>query len=218
MFLFRLLTVITLIKFVPRCQADFNVNLKTNVALYWVRLHREFHSSKKLTRSQGQGASQNRLSYFCSQTTIDIIPIAFVDIFPAQGNGFPGTNFGNQCWGRPYVYAGPGNNPSLNQLQSECPQVGADIPICQSTYGKKIILSLGGGTDGYQLSGAANGVAFADFLWGAFGPQTQSWLNQGMPRPFDEPNNAVVEVDGFDFDIELPSPGKNHIRNYIVKF
>ena len=54
-----------------------------------------------------------------------------------------------------------------------------------------------------------------DFLWGAFGPQTQSWLNQGMPRPFDEPNNAAVEVDGFDFDIEVPSPGKNQIRREI---
>jgi chitinase len=113
------------------------------------------------------------------------------------------------------VYAGPGNNPSLNQLQSQCPQVGADIPICQITYGKKIILSLGGGTGGYQLSGAANGVAFADFLWGAFGPQTQSWLNQGMPRPFDEPNNAAVEVDGFDFDIEVISPGKNQTREEV---
>src|SRR5271166_5787235 len=126
---------------------------------------------------QGQGAGQQGLAHFCSQTTVDIIPLAFVNIFPAQGNGFPGTNFGNQCWGPPYVYAGPGDNPSLNQLQSECPQVGADIPVCQSTYGKKIILSLGGGTDGYQLSGTANGVAFADFLWGAFGPQTQLWLN-----------------------------------------
>jgi chitinase len=110
------------------------------------------------------------------------------------------------------VYAGPGNNPSLNQLQSECPQVGADIPVCQSTYGKKIILSLGGGSDGYQLSGTANGVSFADLLWGTFGPQTQLWLNQGMPRPFDGPSNAAVEVDGFDFDIEVASLGKNQIR------
>jgi chitinase len=105
------------------------------------------------------------------------------------------------------VYAGPGNDPALNQLQSECPNLVADIPVCQSQYNKKIILSLGGGLENYGLTGAANGTAFADFLWGAFGPQTKEWLAQGLPRPFDGPNNQSVEVDGFDFDIEFPSSG-----------
>lgn len=82
-----------------------------------------------------------------------------------------------------------------------------DIPICQSLYSKKIVLSLGGASRTYQLSGAAEGIAFADFIWGAFGPQTQAWLDQGLPRPFDGPGNQAVEVDGFDFDIEIPSPG-----------
>jgi chitinase len=85
----------------------------------------------------------------------------------------------------------------------------ADIPVCQKIYGKKIILSLGGGAGGYQLTGAANGEAFAHFIWGAFGPQTQDWLDKGLPRPFDGPHNSSVEVDGFDFDIEIQSPGKN---------
>lgn len=84
----------------------------------------------------------------------------------------------------------------------------ADIPICQSVYGKKIVLSLGGGGGGYQLTGATDGEAFADFLWGAFGPQTQDWLDQSLPRPFDGPNNSSVEVDGFDFDIEIQSLGE----------
>ena len=75
-----------------------------------------------------------------------MIPLAFVDIFPAQENGYPGTNFGNQCWGGSYAYKGPGNDLALNQLQSECPQPVADIPVCQTGYGKKILLSLGGGT------------------------------------------------------------------------
>lgn len=143
---------------------------------------------------------------------MDIIPLAFVDIFPEQGNGFPGTNFGNQCWGGSYVYKGPGNDSALNQLQSECPQLVADIPVCQTVYGKKILLSLGGGTTGYQLTGIENGKAFADFLWGAFGPQTQEWLDSGFPRPFDGPNNQSVEVDGFDFDIEVPSAGKKIVN------
>ncbi len=125
-------------------------------------------------------------------------------VFPAQGNGFPGTNFGNQCQGG--VYPGPGNNPSANQLQSQCPQLVADIPVCQSTYGKKIILSLGGATGTYQLTGASAGTAFADFLWGAFGPYNATWVAKGLPRPFDGLNKGV-EVDGFDFDIEYASSG-----------
>lgn len=79
--------------------------------------------------------------------------------------------------------------------------------VCQSTFGKKIILSLGGASSTYQLTGAAEGTAFADFLWGAFGPQTASWISSGLPRPFDGPNNLAVEVDGFDFDIEYAPTG-----------
>jgi chitinase len=94
----------------------------------------------------------------------------------------------------------------------------ADIPVCQSTYGKKIILSLGGASNTYQLTGAAAGVAFADFLWGAFGPQTAAWLAAKSPRPFDGPQGQAVEVDGFDFDIELPSSGKSDSQSMIIKY
>ncbi|KAK9364433.1 glycoside hydrolase superfamily [Lipomyces kononenkoae] len=183
-----LVTVFVFIYLVEFCSASYDSAAKTNVALYW-----------------GQGAGQQRLLHFCQRSTVDIIIIGFVDIFPAQGNGYPGTNFGNQCWGGKYVYPGPGNSPPHNQLQSECPQLVADIPVCQSTYGKKIILSLGGSKAGYQLTGVADGQAFADFLWGAFGRQTAAWLAAGKPRPFDGPNNQAVVVDGFDFDVEIPS-------------
>jgi chitinase len=69
--------------------------------------------------------------------------------------------------------------------------------------GKKIILSLGGGTSTYQLNSVADGIYLADFLWGAFGPQNQAWINAGKPRPF----GAATSVDGFDFDIEYTSSG-----------
>ena len=199
-------TILQIFILIQKCQAILNLNAKSNVALYWV-CHLSFFSVLISHFPQGQGSGQQRLSYFCAQSAVDIIPIAFLDVFPAQGNGYPGTNFGNQCWGAPYVYAGPGNNPSLNQLQSQCPNLAADIPVCQTTYSKKIILSLGGSSQTYQLSGAAAGVAFADFLWGAFGPRNATWIADGQPRPFDGPNAESVEVDGFDFDIEIPSPG-----------
>jgi chitinase len=105
------------------------------------------------------------------------------------------------------VYPGPGPVPSKDQLQSDCPNLIADIPACQSIYKKKIVLSLGGATNTYQLNGTAEGVAFADFLWGAFGPWTEDWVQKRLPRPFDGKGNATVEVDGFDFDIEHPSKG-----------
>ncbi|KAH7327148.1 glycoside hydrolase superfamily, partial [Rhexocercosporidium sp. MPI-PUGE-AT-0058] len=67
--------------------ATYDQSSKTNLALYW-----------------GQGGGQQRLQYFCEQSTVDVIPIGFIHIFPQQGNGFPGSNFANQCWGGTYVY------------------------------------------------------------------------------------------------------------------
>lgn len=108
------------------------------------------------------------------------------------------------------MYPGPGYNGVVNHgadsLQSSCPSLNTDIPICQAN-GKKILLSLGGGLGSYQLTGVTDGEYFADFLWGAFGPRTSSWVAQGKPRPFDGANGQSVEVDGFDFDIEYPSTG-----------
>lgn len=37
------------------------------------------------------------------------------------------------------------------------------------------MLSLGGDSKDYQLTGAAAGIQFADFLWGAYGPLTSAW-------------------------------------------
>ena len=84
-----------------------------------------------------------------------------------------------------------------------------DIQYCQSK-GKKILLSLGGGPDTYHLSGKVDGEAFADFLWGAYGPNTTAWTG---PRPFDPlpgtPGEGIATiVDGYDFDIEHPDTGK----------
>lgn len=69
-----------------------------------------------------------------------------------------------------------------------------------------MLLSVGGKAGTYQLTGVAAGIQFADFLWGAFGPRTSSWVANNSPRPFDIYNEGVfseaVVFDGFDFDIE----------------
>jgi hypothetical protein len=147
-----------------------------------------------------------------------------MNAFPAQGNGLPGFVAGDYgCWGPegyPY-YQGPGydgdNDPENNLLPSRCPNIQQDIPLCQQ-LGKKILLSLGGGSGNYQLTGAADGVAFAEFLWGAYGPYNQSWIDLNPAtniRPFDRglyntstSTDYQIDIDGFDFDIELAPTGK----------
>lgn len=77
----------------------------------------------------------------------------------------------------------------------------------------KILLSLGGGTNRYQLSKGAR--VFALQLWGMFGPK-QEGLGDDYPRPFDPLSWQNVDglmpptvVDGFDLDIEHASDDKD---------
>ncbi|CAD6447793.1 824d4a98-b746-4938-b69c-10f529638d96 [Sclerotinia trifoliorum] len=177
--------------------ALYDASSPANLALYW-----------------GSGPSQTNLSYYCEQSTIDIIPLAFMNVFPAQGDGYPAENFGNACYGQPIFTPGPGYpledvDTSKDQLYVQCPGIQEGIPYCQS-LGKKILLSLGGASNTYQLTGVADGEYFADFLWGSYGPFKQSWLDNGGIRPMDggyygtDPN-IHIDIDGFDFDIEIAS-------------
>ncbi|KAJ8058552.1 hypothetical protein OCU04_012731 [Sclerotinia nivalis] len=175
--------------------ALYDASSPANLALYW-----------------GSGPSQTNLSYYCEQSTIDIIPLAFMNVFPAQGDGYPAENFGNACYGQPIFTPGPGYplgdvDTSKDQLYVQCPGIQEGIPYCQS-LGKKILLSLGGASNTYQLTGVADGEYFADFLWGSYGPFKQSWLDNGGIRPMDggyygTNPNIHIDIDGFDFDIEI---------------
>ncbi|KAJ5689350.1 hypothetical protein N7462_003742 [Penicillium macrosclerotiorum] len=146
-----------------------NADLKTNVAVYY-----------------GQGAYQPRLSHFCEETSLDIINLGFINVFPESVGGYPGSNFGNQCDGN--VYAG-------TQLLSGCHQIWEDIPVCKA-LGKTIMLSLGGETAYQKLEDELTAIWFADFLWYSFGPENPNYTDV-YPRPFLDNS-----VDGFDFDIE----------------
>ncbi|TGO40934.1 hypothetical protein BHYA_0029g00440 [Botrytis hyacinthi] len=181
--------------FIAPAAALYDASSPANVALYW-----------------GSGPSQTNLSYYCEQSTVDIIPLAFMNVFPAQGDGYPAENFGNACYGKPIFTPGPGYplgdvDTSKDQLYVQCPGIQEGIPYCQS-LGKKILLSLGGASNTYQLTGAADGEYFADFLWGSYGPFKQSWVDAGGIRPMDggyygtDPS-VHIDIDGFDFDIEF---------------
>ncbi|KAL1864327.1 Chitinase 2 [Diaporthe australafricana] len=177
--------------YVALVSAQFNINGKTNNVVYY-----------------GQGPDQLGLLHYCQQPEIDAIALSFVYLFPAQANGYPGTNYGNQCSGA--VYPGPGYNGLLNSsadaLQASCPQLAADIVTCQRTYQKKVFLALGGQEGDYDISGATDGVRFANMLFGMFGPRNRIWVKAGLPRPLDVPGDTSGSpVDGYTLDIEHPA-------------
>ncbi|KAI6353100.1 hypothetical protein MCOR25_009182 [Pyricularia grisea] len=185
----NILTGALLAYFTLASAARFNPNFKTNTVVYY-----------------GQGPDQKDLMTYCREPAIDVIVLSFVHLFPQQANGLPGTNFGNQCGGS--VYPGPGPNPSLDSLQANCPRLVPQIEQCQRIFRKKMLLSLGGGVAGYQLTGAEAGRAFADQLWAMFGPRLPAVDGDddsaaALPRPFDA-GSRVVDLDGFDLDIEFP--------------
>ncbi|KAL8393284.1 hypothetical protein RB595_003171 [Gaeumannomyces hyphopodioides] len=157
---------------------SFSFAAKTNVVVYY-----------------GQGPNQKDLLQYCKESSIDVIVLSFIHLFPAQANGLPGSNFGNQCRGA--VYRGPGRDRRKDALQADCPRLRSQLAACQGRHGKKLLLSLGGGTAGYQLTGAAAGRALADQLWALFGPPGDPASR--LPRPF-----GAADLDGFDLDIEHP--------------
>ncbi|KAI6782540.1 uncharacterized protein J7T54_003551 [Emericellopsis cladophorae] len=138
-----------------------------------------------------------RLADYCD-TGVEYVSLAFVNVAPEHGNGYPGTNFAGHCGGG--VYTAPNGEPS--DLLSECQILKEDIPKCKEK-GVTILLSIGGvfneDTSNYEVSSVENGVDFADFLYGAFGPYNPDWEG---PRPFDLDEDNHTSVDGFDLDIE----------------
>jgi chitinase len=139
--------------------------------------------------------------------------VAFIEPFPQQNGGLPGEGFGNQCWGTP-TYAG-----SDGTLPVNCPLLQDDLPYCQKVMNKKIILSVGGGTATYQLTGKQAGIDFATMLWQMYGPYNSTYVDGGGIRPLDRSSNNTdtspfyqIDIDGFDFDIEVASTGKEFFR------
>ncbi|OJD30071.1 glycoside hydrolase family 18 protein [Diplodia corticola] len=162
-------------------QAGFDNTSSSNVAVYWGQ------------NSYGQSSgnlTQQRLAYYCNNTDIDIIPLAFMTAI-SDSTGHPQLNFANQ-----------GDKCStFNGTQLlNCPELATDIPLCQQTYNKTILLSIGGATyteGGFATADAA--VTAADMIWAAFGPPPTNTTNTTTTtlRPF-----GAAQVDGFDFDFE----------------
>ncbi|GAQ43847.1 hypothetical protein AtubIFM56815_008245 [Aspergillus tubingensis] len=168
--------------------AKLDLSSSNNVVVYW---------GQNSYAGTGSLAQQN-LGYYCDDSNIDVIVLAFVMNVNGPG-GAPAYDFSltsKNCT----LFEGT-NLPN-------CPQIGADITTCQKK-GKTIILSIGGATyseGGFQSQSAAQ--SGADLIWQTFGPQQS---NSTAHRPF---GNA--SVDGFDFDFEATvnnmAPFANRLR------
>ncbi|KUI56008.1 Endochitinase A [Cytospora mali] len=169
-------------------------------------------SSVNVYWGQNGGGS---LATACQDSSIEFITLGFVNISPENGgsSGYPGTNFGAHCWAEWYDVDGVATN-----LLSECPSLTPGIAVCQQ-LGKKVLISIGGVYDiigdNYRVSSWENGVAFAEFMWGAFGPRDADWVEAGKPRPFDD-GTTYNAVDGYDFDIESSLAGDDGYAGMIT--
>ncbi|EKM48757.1 glycoside hydrolase family 18 protein [Phanerochaete carnosa HHB-10118-sp] len=167
----RTLACLFLLGFLTRVMT-FDITRKDNLAVYW---------------GQDGAGSQQRLSFYCQDDTIDTIPLAFLYIFQGTG-GDPVIDFSNICsqWDDP-VFSGT----ALANCQSA---MEADIKLCQSK-GKAITLSLGGATGQVGFSSDLQAQSFATQVWNLFLGGSSS------TRPF-----GTAILDGLDLDIESGTP------------
>ncbi|GJE89922.1 glycoside hydrolase family 18 protein [Phanerochaete sordida] len=151
---------------------SFDITRKDNLAIYW---------------GQDGANSQQRLSFYCQDDTVDTIPLAFLYIFRGTG-GDPVIDFANTCnqWDDSVF---PGTALANCQAAME-----ADIKTCQSK-GKAITLSLGGATGQIGFSSDSQAQQFATQIWNLFLGGSSS------TRPF-----GTAVLDGIDLDIESGTP------------
>ncbi|KJR84901.1 chitinase [Sporothrix schenckii 1099-18] len=171
-----LAVLVALSCFATTVAGSFSSSGADNIAIYWGQ---NSHGA-----ATGTSNAQQRLSFYCSNAQVDIIPLAFLNVISS-----PSVNFAN---------AGDNCTAFSGSTLLGCSQLEEDIQTCQSKYGKTIMLSVGGATyteGGFRSSIAATSAA--DNIWAMFGP-VQS--NGTVNRPFGK---AVV--DGFDFDFESSS-------------
>ncbi|KAM0931692.1 hypothetical protein ACQ4PT_000157 [Festuca glaucescens] len=125
----------------------------------------------------GQNASEGTLSDTCGTGLYAYVNLAFLSTFGA--GRAPVIDLSGHC-----------DAPS-----GSCATLAADIASCQSA-GVKVLLSMGGGALGYNLSSPSDAQEVAAYLWDNFLGGTGA----APPRPLGD---AVL--DGIDFDLEAPS-------------
>ncbi|KAJ8089048.1 Chitinase 2 [Marasmius tenuissimus] len=122
---------------------------------------------------------QMRLSNYCQDNTIDVFPLAFLNVYFGD-DGLPAVNLANIC------------NKNCQELQD-------DIKMCQDK-GKIVTLSLGGDTANnpgpVTFSSDAQAEQFADTVWNLFlgGSSTSRPFDRGLINP---PESTWISKDQF---------------------
>ncbi|KAJ4368183.1 Chitinase 2 [Neocucurbitaria cava] len=164
-------TTYIIFSIVATALAGFDPGSKANLAVYWGQ------------NSAGKQETQTRLSTYCTDSDIDVIVIAFIDVVNT-GTGRFHLNLANQ-----------GYNCTDSSPQYVCLELEADIIDCQAK-GKTVLLSMGGerasGEKGYANEVLAK--QGAQMIWDTFGPDQSKG---GVFRPF-----GSASVDGFDLAFE----------------
>jgi hypothetical protein len=143
-------------------------------------------SSKNVAVYFGQTVAtvDTSLEAQCADPNIDIVILAFV-VSQLDGGQYPGINFGAAC---PDLQTETMRNSAPGLLS--CPDLAGMVTACQNTYGKKVLLSMGGSNGQISFTSDTQAAAFADVLWDLFGPPGNVDVTL---RPF-----GSVEIDGFD--------------------
>lgn len=143
------------------------------------------NKSKKLVVYYGQSAAtaETTLAQVCENKNVDMVILAFLTHFSGPG-GYPSINFGAACGGQTQKMLSAGAAGLLS-----CPALASNITKCQG-MGKKVLLSLGGGTGDVALPDDENAKTVAKQLWNLFGAGKVE--DPGL-RPFGN-----VTLDGFD--------------------
>ncbi|KAF3088671.1 hypothetical protein TWF569_009974 [Orbilia oligospora] len=171
----RLLRSLTLLTFIPQFALGFDIQGTNNVALYW-------------GQNSAQISPQPPLKSFCARPDVDILILSFIAILYSNEK-IPILNQATQQCSQ-----APGSSGG----QVVCPELAQEIEYCRG-QGKKVLISLGGATAGYEIQSPDEAAAAAKQIW-------DTYLGGGkdgmVVRPFGD-----VEVDGVDLDLESP-PGQ----------
>ncbi|KAG8886331.1 hypothetical protein FRB97_004866 [Tulasnella sp. 331] len=160
-------------------QAAYDNSCNDNLVQYWGQ------NSYGAANPSDTANYQKTLSFYCSDSTTDVFPVAFLNVFFGTG-GEPEIDLANICSSSSDpVFAG-------TEL-ANCQFLAADIETCQAA-GKIVTISLGGATGGGTFSSDAQAQSFADQIWNLFLGGTSTM------RPF-----GAAVLDGVDLDIESGS-------------
>lgn len=148
------------------------------------------HNELVVYYGQSVATAETTLLQVCENENVDMVILAFLTHFDGPA-AYPIIDFGAACDGKTPEMQSAGATGLLS-----CPLLASYIAQCQN-LGKKVLLSLGGGTSDVHLPDDENAKTVAKQLWNLFGAGKGE--DPGL-RPFGN-----VTLDGFDIGAFYPS-------------